>query len=75
MGYFTNSDKTLLLVKPELEEEAPHLFKGTGVRIMTGSVKYLGSYIGEPDAVASQVQQRVVDWCKDLRQLVKFANT
>ena len=48
---FHNPDKTLLRVKPDLEEEASQLFDGTGVRIVTGSVKYLGSYIGEPDAV------------------------
>ena len=74
-GYNTNPEKTLLLVKPEQEEEAYNMFAGTGIRIVTGATKYLGSYIGESDAVAEHVRRRVGEWIAELKALSDVART
>ena len=74
-GYFTNSEKTQLLVKPELEQEARQVFAETGIRIVTGSLRYLGSEIGSEEAVAESVQQRVAKWKEELKKLTEIAKT
>ena len=74
-GYHTNAAKTLLLVKTENMDEASQLFDGTGIRVVTGCAKYLGSFIGEPGPVEECVKTRVADWVEEIHQLATFAET
>ena len=74
-GYYTNGEKTFLLVKPDLLEEAKQLFDGTGVQIVTQGVGYLGSAVGQSKFVASFVEQKVNEWMTDLETLTEFART
>ena len=74
-GYNTNPDKTLLFVKPEMEEEVYRIFSGTGIRIVTGAAKYLGFFVGESGAVADGVRQRLSQWTKEVNQLADVAKT
>ena len=74
-GYHTNSDKILLLVKPSLVAEASQIFSGTGIRVVTGCTKYLGSVIGETEPIKEHLQTRVIEWSDELKRLVEIAKT
>ena len=45
LGYYPRADKSWLIVKPNLEQEAKEIFAGTDVRITIEGHKYLGWYI------------------------------
>ena len=74
-GYHANAAKTLLLVKSDLVEEATQQFNGTGIQIVTGCAKYLGSFIGEPGAVQLGVVRRVGEWIEEIERLSVIAET
>ena len=74
-GYNTNSDKTCLLVHPNLLVEAQELFSGTGVQIVMEGTRYLGSAIGERSFINSFMVQKVEEWQKELEALTRFART
>ena len=57
-GYFTNSAKTVLLVRAHLVTLAHELFEGTGVQIATNGARYLGSAIGDQAFRGSFLAQR-----------------
>ena len=46
-GYDTEPTKSWLIVKPELHEQANHIFEGTGVNFTTREKKHLDAVIGE----------------------------
>ena len=58
-----------------MEAEACRVFSGTGIRIVTGAAKYLGSFIGESGAVANRVLQRISEWTKEVNQPADVAET
>ena len=74
-GYFTNSTKTQLLVKPSQLGEANRIFDGTGIRIVTGGVRYLGTALGESQFIQSFFRRKVDDWIAELTSLAGFAET
>ena len=74
-GYHTNPDKTLLLVKPSLVDQASEVFSGSGIEIKTGCTKYLGSVIGERESIPGHIKKRVATWSDELKRLVQIART
>ena len=74
-GYFVNSNKSVLLVKSTQLQEAYAQFDGTGVQIVTGGVRYLGSAIGEAEYRAAFVADKVDEWRQELDRLATFAGT
>lgn len=68
-GYFPNSVKTWLLVKPNSAEEANAIFEGTNISITTEGRPILGSPIGTPDYINRYVESQVSDWNCELRSL------
>ena len=58
-GYFPNSAKTQLLVKPAIMEQARTEFNGTGITIITGGTKYLGSAIGDSQFISSFLAAKI----------------
>ena len=74
-GYFPNSRKTYLLVKPECVDEAKSLFSDTMVNITDAGHRYLGSVIGSDEYVNSFVEQKIDVWNNELLKLVEFADS
>ena len=58
-GYYTNSAKSILLVKPDKLQEAQEKFEGTGVEIRVTGVRYLGAAIGSPSFKHDYITEKV----------------
>ena len=74
-GYHPNSAKTVLLVKPDKLEAANAAFEGTGIRVVTGGVKYLGGCVGEQADRCAFINRKIGDWVAELKTLTAFAET
>ena len=74
-GYFPNAQKSILLVKPELEQTAKEVFHGTGIAIRSDGVRYLGGYIGSNEFVAGRVSSQINTWLTLMNRLTVLAKT
>ena len=74
-GYYPNAKKTVLLVRPHLLAEAQEAFAGTGVRIQTDGVRYLGGAIGSQQFQNDFVLDRVAGMCRLVKRLAGLAVT
>ena len=72
-GYFPNAQKTTLIVKPALMDEAKKIFEDTGVTAKTEGDRHLGAAIGSPEFKEKFVSKKVNDWIKDVEQLTLIA--
>ena len=50
-GYYPSASKSVLVVKPQHYATACEMFAGTGVKIKSDEVRYLGAAIGSPEFV------------------------
>lgn len=74
-GYWTNSSKTILLVKDSLLDLAEEIFQGTGVQITVKGVRYLGSAVGKAEFARLFWERRIDDWLEELKVLSTIAET
>ena len=74
-GYKPNAAKTVLLVKSHLVSDAERVFAGTGIRICSDGVRYLGGVIGSTEFCDGFVGSRVGDWCALTKRLASVAET
>ena len=51
------------------------MFSGTGIKIITGCTKYLGSVFGERESIPGHIKKRVATWSDELKRLVQIART
>ena len=65
-GYFANTSKTWLVVKPGLEEEATTIFRDTNVKITCKGRPYLRSALGCHSYTNEFVTEKVEQWTKEL---------
>ena len=72
-GYFPRSDKTWLIVKPIHLARAKLLFPD--INVTTDGHVALGSFIGTPEATNTFVREKVLEWERDIDDLVKIAET
>ena len=72
-GYFPNSSKTYLVVKPHLFIEANNLFSGTNVIITPSGHSYLGAAIGTKIFREQFTRDKVNKWRKELLELCNIA--
>ena len=72
-GYHPNPKKTVLLVKPECEEEARRLFSPFGVAVTTDGNRHLGGVVGGSGFCETFMKSRVQGWEKDLDVLSTMA--
>ena len=70
-GYYPEATKTWLVVKPAYEERARELF--SDVNITTEGRKFLGSFIGSPEAARAFIADKIVEWEKDITALTQIA--
>ena len=68
-GYHPNPAKTWHVVKFEHHEAAADVFRNIGINITEGGMRYLGSYLGSADSVKNFVQDKVVQWVKEMENL------
>ena len=66
-GYFPNAIKTVLLAKPEHQDEARRIFSGTGITIRTDRSRYLGGALGEKSFCQQFMSEMVEKWSKQIR--------
>ena len=74
-GYHPNPKKTVLLVKPECEEEARRLFSPFGVAVTMDGNRHLGGVVGGSGFCETFMKSRVQGWEKDLDVLSTMAQT
>ena len=75
LGYFANSQKSWLIIKPSRQAEATHIFEGTSVNITTSGRPHLGTplHVGTQSYVEEYIQQNVSHWCDTLAHLAQIA--
>jgi hypothetical protein len=77
IGYFPNSKKTWLVIKPQYIVEAEVVFSGTGINITSegpaGGQRYLGAALGTPTFIEDYVTNKVKNWVDELEKLSDLA--
>ena len=67
LGYFSNSQKCWLIVKPEKERPAKEIF--------SEGRKHLGAALGSRDFFGEYVDEKVEEWVAQVTRLTEFAPT
>ena len=75
LGYYTNSKKCWLVVKPEKEGRAKEMFAGTGTNITTAGRKHLGAALGSRSYLEQYVGCKVEDWVGEVTRLAELASS
>ena len=75
LGYYPNSKKCWLVVKPEKEGRAKEMFAGTGINITTEGRKHLGAALGSRSYLGQYVGRKVEDWVGEVTRLAEFARS
>ena len=70
LGYYPNSKKRWLVVKPEKEGRAKEMFAGTGINITTEG--HLGAALGSRSYLEQYVGGKVEDWVGEVTRLAEF---
>jgi len=71
-GYFPEPQKSFLVVSPEFFDEAEHIFKDFGVKIVTGQ-RFLGGFIGLASDTESWLHEKIISWVSAVEKLSKVA--
>ena len=74
-SYFSNSEKTILLTKPDQLPEAESLFVGRGITIRSDGCRHLGGALGTPDFCQAYLESMADWWHADLQNLSEMAQT
>jgi hypothetical protein len=72
-GYHVNADKTYLVVKSRVLEEAKKVFAGTGVHVVDEAHRDLGAAIGELSKTQRYVEGKVEEWTRMVEELARIA--
>ena len=74
-GYHPCAGKSYLIVKPDKEEAAKELFRGTDVVIKTDGEKHLGAVIGSAAFKERYAKEMVSEWVKEIQELSRIAKS
>ena len=74
-GYFPNSKKTHLLVKPSSLPRSEMVFADTNIKIVSDGVQYLGGAIGSESFIRRTLFQKVQLWSEEIVNLVEVAES
>ena len=72
-GYLPLPKKTILIVKPEFEQQAKEIFKNTNVKITTAGERHMGAVIGSHEFRETYVTNKVTKWVEDVEELSQLA--
>ena len=75
LGYYPNSKKCWLVVKPEKEGRVKEMFVGTGINITIEGRKHLGTALGSQSHLEQYVGGKVEDWVVEVTKLAEFARS
>jgi len=75
LGYYPNSIKSWLIVKPELLNEATKIFQKTGINITVKGRTYLGSFIGTSEEKELQISKKIEILKEELICLCQIATS
>ena len=73
LGYYPEPSKSWLIVKEELAADAMQIFHDTEIKITIEGRKYLGGFVGKPEARYQYAQELVSKWIKEIKILSKIA--
>ena len=74
-GYFPNSSKPFLIVKPEYLSQAESLFANTNITVTVQGQRHLGAALGSWAFAEEYVSRKVTDWIDEISQLSEIAQT
>ena len=74
-GYFPNSLKTFLIVKPEHLSQAESLFADTNITVTVEGQRHLGAALGSRAFAEEYVSKKVTDWVSEITLLSEIAQT
>ena len=74
LGYYPRADKSWLVVKEYLFEEAIEVFSGSNVRITVGH-EYLGGFLSSIPGQTEYVRKKVDNWIRLVRALADIAKS
>ena len=74
-GYYPNANKTHLIVKPELVNEAKRIFENTDVQISTSGQRHLGAAIGTQEFIEAYTVKKIAKWVSEIECLTAIART
>ncbi len=72
-GYFANTRKTWLIMKPQHHAAAAEIFHGSGVNISAEGKRHLGSAIGSSSFIKTYIQEKVKQWVEEVKHLATIA--
>ena len=75
VGYFPNANKSVIIVKPNLLEQAQEAFINTSIKITKEGERHLGAVLGTESFKEKYVKDAVATWVKETDLLAQFAVT
>lgn len=75
LGYYPNAKKCWLITKPDKEEHARAIFKGTAINISTQGQKHVSAVLGSKAYLEEYVEGKVEDWVSQVVKLAEFGST
>lgn len=75
LGYYPNAKKCWLITKPDKEEHARAIFKGTAINSSTQGQKHLVAVLGSKAYLEEYVEGKVEDWVSQVVKLAEFGST
>eukprot|EP00731_Ephydatia_muelleri_P007330 Em0003g1578a len=74
-GYFVNSGKTWLIVKPQHERDEKELFSDTGIGKTSEGKRHLGAALGSRFFLESYISDKVKAWTSTILNISLIAKT
>ena len=75
-GYHVNASKSWLILKdPSKLDYVNTLFSDTGIKVTTEGKRHLGAALGSDSFVKSYAEDKVSEWCNEIRSLTKIATS
>ena len=72
LGYFPNAKQCWLIIKPEREETAREVLRGTTFNVTIESHKHLGAALGSRLLLEEYVEEKVDEWVNEVTKLADF---
>ena len=73
LGYFPNTEKCWIIVKPPKEERVREVFKDTPINVTTEGQKHLGAALGSRSYASEYISEKVETWVSEVTKLAEFA--